>query len=397
MKKVVLGILVVLVLSSCCLFTYLFVKVRQITYINNSFQNLYEDATTLSEDGSIAAVEPSDVHDILVRARTETQTLKDAVDPYLFLAPLLQSSSEFGPYASDVDQYVELMDAVSILGKQFAPEIESGLRIVQSESYMNKATTPQLLALLADATPKLDAALPEIERAQNAYAAIENKEDIPEAYQQYVPLLDAYLPLADEGIELLKLLPTLTSVNSASRSYLLLVQNESDGANSGVIQEVGVIQVENGNVTDITIDSQFLVSIVTDASINGRVSAMLTDLLNHGEFRQGQPDFGMVSAEVATVFEQQYPEFSAISGVIVIDQQFMQLLDTAVGPIDVADTEAALLTANQRFSSELMTLHLPTVFDKMQEARSENHMRLWLTREHEENTLHQIFGEDVEK
>ena len=442
MRKIIVGTFVLILITSCSIVTiggYKAYRLLQITSSMRSIQTQMEDATSGTD---IHTVDIELATRLLNEARTEAVALQDEVEPLLFLAPLLDWTPEFGPMMSDAEHYIELTNAFTTIMAVLAPEIEQGLQIVQGR-ISDEETLPQILALLAQTEPKFASIEDDIARAQLAYASIENPDALPQQIQAYVPLLDRYMPRADELLNIARMMPDLLGADEP-RSYMIVAQNEDSlRATGGAIRDIGILTVDNGDITRINFESTVSRNTLgfNSSESYGESYAPFAYFLNQPEltFRDSNhwPDYAISAEKMSTLYSQSYSGRAPLDGVIAIDQQLMAILVDSLGELNIdaygtvkAEDVVTLLRRAQdsrdrtailsddwwlyhesvldvlvdeakvRFESGFDSIDIAHISTSMLAAIEERHLQIWLNEDHEQALLrkldwaNELFGSD---
>ena len=165
--------------------------------------------------------------------------------------------------------------------------------------------------------------------------------------QQLFKQLDDNLPLAQDGLRAIQLLPELMGHNGR-RTYLILAQNEDElRPSGGFISGAGLITVEGGNI--LTMDFQD--ANYVDDFANKEYGPAPEPLLNfmglyYLLFRDANwyadfPTTAQLSMELYS-----YGQDVPLDGVIALDKRFVELLLTATGPVFVPELEATMQANN---------------------------------------------------
>jgi hypothetical protein len=222
-----------------------------------------------------------------------------------------------------------------------------GLEALQTESVGDLALG-ELLEAIADNQADLQAAANAMERVAVARARITNVEQLPFRVQSLLEQVDHLLPLAEDGSQLLPVLPELLG-HDGSRRYLILAQNEDElRPTGGFISGAGLLEVADGNIVSVTFDDANVIDNFKEKPYDFppqpfydfmRLELFLLRDANYW------PDFP-TSAQKAMDLYSYGQDVGPLNGVIAIDQQFMRLLVEATGPIPVKDTNTIIRPGN---------------------------------------------------
>jgi hypothetical protein len=146
---------------------------------------------------------------------------------------------------------------------------------------------------------------------------------------------DRFRPLLENGAKLLAILPDLMGADGP-RTYLLLAQNNHElRATGGFISGVGVVRIDQGQITDLHFQDSYTVDDLSQPHppppeplrrYMGTGMLVLRDA-------NWWPDFPTSGRQVATLYHQDQGQ--TVDGVIAVDLTTLQLLLQATGPIQV--------------------------------------------------------------
>jgi hypothetical protein len=207
------------------------------------------------------------------------------------------------------------------------------------------------LRLLAQQRPQIETARASIAQATATWAALP-QEHIPAALRERLRPLDAWLPLASDGIALALILPDMLGID-APREYLLIAQTPDElRPTGGFISAVGQFTVQGGDV--LQIDVNHTDDILPYAEMY-RYPSPPEPLQRYMEiyawvFRDGNwsPDFAEAAQTLQYLYELERGERP--EHIIAITPTALQYLLAATGPVVVTDTVAT--DSNELVSSE---------------------------------------------
>ncbi|GJM42622.1 MAG: hypothetical protein DHS20C20_29040 [Ardenticatenaceae bacterium] len=320
--------------------------------IGRAAQSLLAQQTTaemLLANG-ITNIDPDDAESMARTVRADFVVLRDETAFLMPLMPRLGWVPEVGPLLVSAPQLVEMGDAGTETAVLAVESLKPLLTILQSESGENQLT--QLITALSDARPGLAEAAVSLDRVAVAYARIENLDQFPDRLQPLFAQADEWLPIAQDSLAVVEILPDIMGVNGR-RTYLLLVQNEDElRATGGYISGIGTLTLENGDISDLNFQNadQFDVKTLIENSalydyppqplyeIMGSQYLLLRDA-NYW------PDFPYSAQQAMILFQRVEPN-THIDGVIALDQEFIRLLVGATGPITVPETGQVINAGN---------------------------------------------------
>lgn len=320
-----------------------------------SLMSVEQEARELMAGGA-SAVDPDAAESLVLGAREDIVTLDQELGFIRPIAPYLGWVPRLGPTLVAAPHLLDMADAGSEAGALAVSSLKPALGVIQQESF-SAARMGELLPILAAAAPDLAAAQASLSRYQVARQSVADSvepETLPWRVRQLLQLSDEWLPLAEDGLRLAPLMPSLLG-QDGPRRYLILAQNEDEmRATGGFITGAGVLTVQGGQIIDLAFSDANQVDNWRDKPYDfppqPLYDFMGTELFL---FRDANywPDYP-TSAQKAMdlfVYGQDAPP---LDGAIAIDQEFLRLLVDATGPVPIPGT-------NQRINANnlLETLH----------------------------------------
>lgn len=307
-------------------------------------------AETLMAEG-ITGIDPTQADAMVHTIRQNVVTLRQETAVFMPITPYLGWLPEVGPLATAAPQLMEMADAGTETAVHAFTGLKPALTLLQEES-AEGSPLPQLVTILADARLHLAEAQHTFQRVVNARNQITNEAEFPGRIQTAFALFDEWLPLAQDGLVMVQVLPTILG-HEGPRNYLLLAQNEDElRATGGFISGVGLLTVDNGDILALDFEdaSPFDLQALRDnAAAYDYPPVPLQELMGSDYLLLRDtnywPDFPH-SAEKAIELYQKVETETTIDGVIAIDQQFIAMLVEATGPIQVAGTDTVITAAN---------------------------------------------------
>ena len=365
----------VFLLLGLVLLLWLGVKAWRIGRAAQSLLAQQTAAETLLANG-LTNINPDDAEAMVHTVRADFVVLRDETAILMPLMPKLGWVPEVGPLLVNAPHFVEMGDAGTETAVYAIESLKPLLTILQSESTENQL--PQLITALAEARPGLAEAAVSLDRVAAAYAQLENTDQFPDRLQPLFAQADEWLPIAQDSLAVVQVLPEIMGVNGR-RTYLLLAQNEDEiRATGGFISGVGTLTIENGDIQSLTFQ---------DASTFDRANLLensdqydyppqpLYELmgLEYLLLRDANywPDFPY-SAQTAIHLYQRVDPAANLNGVIAIDQQFMSLLVAATGPVHIPESNTTITaqTTVQNFRDAFNIREGQTVGDWLQNRKA---------------------------
>lgn len=300
--------------------------------------------------GGVSAVEPDAAESLVLGAREDIVTLYQELGFIRLIAPYLGWVPRLGPTLVASPHLLDMADAGSEAGALAVSSLKPALGVIQQESF-SAARMGELLPILAAAAPDLAAAQAALSRYQVARQSVAESvepEALPWRVRQLLQLSDEWLPLAEDGLRLAPLMPSLLG-QDGPRRYLILAQNEDEmRATGGFITGAGVLTVQGGQIVDLAFSDANQVDNWRDKPYDfppqPLYDFMGTELFL---FRDANywPDYP-TSAQKAMdlfVYGQDAPP---LDGAIAIDQEFLRLLVDATGPVPIPGTNQQISANN---------------------------------------------------
>ncbi|WP_420627941.1 DUF4012 domain-containing protein [Candidatus Leptofilum sp.] len=339
----------VLLLLGLVLLLWLGLKAWRIGRAAQSLLAQQTAAETLLANG-LTNINPDDAEAIVRTVRADFVTLRDETAFLMPLMPHLGWVPEVGPLLVAAPHLVEMGDAGTETAVHAVTSLKPMLAILQADSGDNQL--PQLIAALAEARPGLAEAAVSLDRMAAAYSQIENVEQFPDRLQPLFAQADEWLPIAQDSLTVVQILPDIMGVNGR-RTYLLLAQNEDElRATGGYISGVGTLTLENGDILSLDFQNadQFDVqNLIANSALYDFPPQPLYDIMGSEYLllRDANywPDFPYSAQQVISLY-QRVESTRSIDGVIAIDQEFIRLLVAATGPVTVPDSGQVINAQN---------------------------------------------------
>ena len=295
------------------------------------------------------------VDSLLMGARADVQSLRSEAGPFLSLAPYLGwlpgvgGDLQAAPALLDMaegltEAGVIVWDQVSpLVGWWSAPDRARGVDL----QYVT-------LAQLAAAKPQLEQARAALNRASDARARLRVERLSPRLAGQ-IRRLDDLLPLAQLGAEALLGAPEVLGLNGP-RTYLVLAQNEDEiRPTGGFISGAGRATFERGRLVEFSFMDANLVDDLTRPYPD--LPAPLARYMGLGEmtelwlFRDSNwsPDFPTSARQAAEFYN--YGQRVPVYGVVAIDQRAVQMLISAMGPVNVVMSNTQVTVTGENIVS----------------------------------------------
>jgi hypothetical protein len=286
--------------------------------------------------GDLAALDLQAAARLVHRARLDAEALQARAG---LLAPLtgrLRWVPRYGPAlaaAAPVADYVASLTAAAdeVLGT-VQPLLAPG---EPADPDSGAPLSARLVEALAEAGPRLDAAESLLQEAEAARGRFQ-RDDLPATLRDNLDQADRLLPLAQQGLAVLRLLPELLGA-AAPCTYLLVAQNQDElRATGGFISGIGTVVLDRGRIAGLSIGDSYSVDDLS------RTYPLPPEPLQR-YMRAGQwlvrdanwsPDFPTAAAQIRELYT--FSTGAETNGLIAFDLSAVSRLLAAIGPVQVA-------------------------------------------------------------
>jgi hypothetical protein len=269
--------------------------------------------------------------------------LRAAAGPLLWLAPHAGWLPRVGPDLRAAPALLEMGIALVDGGNQALQTLKPATDLLLAERGKGDLLA-QVVPALADAAPRLTPVSARLADAATWRGQIYGP--LAPQVDRLLAKFDEALPVAQTGLQLLQIAPSLLGADGP-HTYLLLAQNNHElRATGGYISGVGIVRFENGQMSDLRLADSYAVDNLSQPHPDApRVLAeqMGTQLLLLRD-SNWSPDFP-TSAEVARLLYEQ-DQGVATDGAIAVDLEAVRLLVGAVEPVQVPGMPTPVTSAN---------------------------------------------------
>lgn len=248
------------------------------------------------------------------------------IAPYLGWLPLIGNDVQAAPEL--LASVIDFLDAGEIALDAIAP-------IWPPQAVQGESGLETMLRSMIGVAPQLDAAREPLQRAVDRLAAIDVTQLSPGVRAQ-LDRITPLLPLLDSGFELLDAAPDLFGFDRP-KTYIVLVQNEDElRATGGFISAVVRVTFDHGSILDLDMRDSYQVDDFAHKPYDAPPQP-LQDFMGSQLwlFRDANwwPDFPASAQKAAELYT--YGLDVPVDGVIGVNQQIVQDLLGAIGPIEV--------------------------------------------------------------
>lgn len=309
---------------------------------------VYEDVTALrgSLQSSLEGMDIGKTSSAMTKLQGDLDEFTREARPLLWLGPRLGWVPTYGEDLANVPNLIELAEhtvSASIAALEAAEPL-----LDEINSPGSTLDPAGITALLVDAQPQLLEARREFDRALEARERIEAGRLSPRLRELLTDELDPLLRLMDDGLSLSAALPVILGADgNGSKTYLLLAQNEDElRPTGGFITTVGRLSLHEGEIVGLefeSVDSREDWTRPYPAAPWQLQEYMNADVLILRD-SNWYADFPTSAMWAEYLYSYDHPQ--PLDGVIAFDQQFLVILLSALGPLEVEGAPYPITSAN---------------------------------------------------
>ncbi|MCK6540415.1 MAG: DUF4012 domain-containing protein, partial [Anaerolineales bacterium] len=309
---------------------------------------VYEDATALrgSLRSSLEGMDFKETTSAMTELQGDLDEFAKEARPLLWLAPKLGWVPTYGGDLANAPNLIELAD--QLIGASIVA-LEAAEPLLAEINSPGSALDPAgVTALLVDAQPRLLEARREFDQALEVRNRIEAGGLSPRLQGLLTEELDPLLALMDDGLSLSTTLPLILGADgNGPKTYLLLAQNEDElRPTGGFITTVGRLVLHEGEIVSLEFESVDNREDWTKPypaapwQLQEYMNADVLILRDSNWFA----DFPTSAMWAEYLYGYDHPE--PMDGVIAFDQQFLVMLLSALGPLEVEGAPYPITGAN---------------------------------------------------
>lgn len=309
---------------------------------------VYEDVTALrgSLRSSLEGMDIGKTASAMTKLQGDLDEFTREARPLLWLGPRLGWVPTYGEDLASVPDLIELADHT--IGASISA-LEAAEPLLDEINSPGSALDPAgITALLVDAQPRLLEARREFDQALEIRERIEAGRLSPRLRGLLTDEFDPLLRLMDDGLSLSAALPVVLGADgNGSKTYLLLAQNEDElRPTGGFITTVGRVSLHEGEIVSLefeSVDSREDWTKPYPAAPWQLQEYMNADVLILRD-SNWYADFPTNARWAEYLYSYDRPE--PMDGVIAFDQQFLVILLSALGPLEVEGAPYPITSAN---------------------------------------------------
>ena len=282
---------------------------------------------------------------LISKTKTDFSILKSETKPLLWLSRALFWVPKYGGDLSQADKLLSFADGLIVAADE---TIQGVSPIIDSMDINgNIINLSQILHQLIEAQPNLLKARTSLNLAQDMYHTVDLQKLSPRIRDILIksdPLIKYY----NDGLSSFLVLPKLLGASDEGpQTYILLLQNEDElRATGGFLTGVATIVLENGKILTYKVEDSYAIDNPDQYYPPAPWQLERYMAASHWVFRDSNwsPDFP-TTAKWAEMLFATSKNFS-VDGVIAIDQESLQFILKAIGPINVENTSYPITSDN---------------------------------------------------
>lgn len=300
--------------------------------------------------GGLTQLDPDAAETLVLNARANIVVLRDELGIIRPFAPYLGWVPKLGPTLVASPYLLDMADAGSEAGATAISSLKPALAIMQRDDF-SPMRLGELLPVLSDAAPELEAADNAIQRYSAAAAGLDaavERDTLPWRVRQLLMASDKWMPAAESGLALAPHLPYLLG-QDGPRRYLIMAQNEDElRATGGFLTGAGLLTIMDGQIRDLNFGDANQIDNWREKPYGFPPQPFYDFMgLELFLFRDANywPDFPVSAQKVMQLYA--YGQDAPLpDGAIAIDQEFLRTLVDATGPISVPGTDQVITSDN---------------------------------------------------
>jgi hypothetical protein len=286
--------------------------------------------------GDPAALDLQAAARLVHRARLDAEALQTRTRLLAPLTSWLGWVPRYGPMLAAAAPLADYVASLTAAGDEVLGSLDPLLAPgVPAGSAGNTPLAARLVEALVSAGPRLDAAQTYLQAADTARRRFD-RDNLPASLQDNLADADRLLPLAQQGLAVLRLLPALLGTETP-RTYLLVAQNQDElRAAGGFISGIGTVVLDRGRIVGLSIGDSY---DVDDLSLTYPLPPEpLQRYMLAGQWMvrdaNWSPDFPTAAAQIRELYT--FSTEAETNGLIAFDLSAVSRLLAVTGPVQVA-------------------------------------------------------------
>jgi len=274
--------------------------------------------------------DPASLIEIVHNLREETGALRLEVWPFTATLGLGHDLPKIGPTLASIGPALDFAADLTLAADECLQTVAPVLN--------RPPGTPSLPLLLSEAQARETNLQMAVQAARAArLSRMKIPSDAPEFITKRLDQIDPYLPLVEQVTTGMAALPELLG-GSQPRTYLILIQNSDElRATGGFISSVGILLLDQGNLT-FQIQNSYALDDFPHEAYPPPPEPLHTYMgADLWLFRDANwsPDFPTTARDVAGLY--QLGQHQSVAGVLALDQTAFKYILAATGPIPLMD------------------------------------------------------------
>jgi hypothetical protein len=280
------------------------------------------------------------------RARLDAEVLQANARLLAALTDRMHWIPRYGPTLAAAAPLADYAASLTAAGDEMLGALQPLLAPAESAGPASGTSlSTRLVSVLASAEPRLAAAESELQQAQTARGRFK-RDDLPAAFRDNLDQADRLLPLAEQGLAVLRQMPEILGT-AAPRAYLLVAQNQDElRATGGFISGIGTIEFDGGRISGLSIGDSYSVDDLSKIYPLPPEPLQRYQLAGQWLPRDANwsPDFPTSAAQIQKLYT--FSTGKVTDGVIAFDLTAVSRILAVTGPVQVENLREPISAAN---------------------------------------------------
>ncbi|MEM7330882.1 MAG: DUF4012 domain-containing protein [Chloroflexota bacterium] len=297
--------------------------------------------------GGITQLDGDEVEALILDVRQDILSIESETAVFYPLLIRLNWVPTVGPTLAVTPQLLDMATGGMETAAYAIRGLKPAFAVIKDDSLSSDAQITALLQVIHQAQPDINQAHIAYQEVIQGHQAIANFDAQPEQIQRVLTLADDWLPIGNDGLKFLTVLPEIAGINGP-KTYLVLAQNEDELRGSGgFISGSGIITVDKGQLSTFTYQDAYRVDNFTKPYGDpppGLAEVMGFELFL---FRDSNywPDFP-TSAEQSMALYSYGLGIPDLDGAVAFNQQFLSHILEITGPVPIPESNVTLTSGN---------------------------------------------------